>query len=344
MEIKESAKGIGYLHRILKDKVTTITRASFWRIPHANRAEEISLKIGRYNKVKIDGISEFIEVPENETPKSYLTLDDEELHALIEFISENYEPLRSGVKKFIPIDEEFDPAKLEHLKAFFDNPDSKNLAEFIAIHNLIPEDLEMSLIQRDRNAEISIFEEMLDMNLPENVWQKWFKKNKWILGTDVVSILEERDIDTENIADYLIEAYDGFLDIIELKKPDPDLNFWSPTLDHENYIPSSDLTKAVIQTMKYIHEVEREADSIKFGQRVDNIGVIKPRGLLIFGRSNTWNKQQKEAYRILNCSFHNISILTYDHILGKAKQLLKASPIDHTQNIAKTDDTFHTPF
>jgi hypothetical protein len=48
---------------------------------------------------------------------------------------------------------------------------------------------------------------------------RWFAENDWVLGSDFVRVLDERAIDTENVADYLVEAYDGFLDIIEIKRP-----------------------------------------------------------------------------------------------------------------------------
>lgn len=44
--------------------------------------------------------------------------------------------------------------------------------------------------------------------------------------------------------------------------------------------------------------------------------------MLIYGRSNNWNEEQQEAYRILNASYNQITILTYDHLLLRAKNVL----------------------
>ncbi len=120
-----------------------------------------------------------------------------------------------------------------------------------------------------------------------------------------------------------MEAYDGFLDIVEIKRPDSRLNFWADAMDHDNYVPSSDLIKAITQATKYIYEVEREANSVKFLERTGNVKTIKPRCILIFGRSCNWNDAQKAAYRILNSSYHNLTIMTYDHILARAKRILE---------------------
>ena len=119
-----------------------------------------------------------------------------------------------------------------------------------------------------------------------------------------------------------MQAYDGFLDIVEIKRPEGNLQLWATSLDHGNYVPSSDLIKAVMQASRYIFEVEREANSVKFLQRVDNVKTVKPGGILIFGRSANWNEKQKEAYRILNSGYHNLSIMTYDHVLERAKRIV----------------------
>ena len=163
---------------------------------------------------------------------------------------------------------------------------------------------------------------MLENDLAEQKWQEWFEENNWVLGSEFVRVLEERNIDTANISDFLMEAYDGFLDIVEIKRPEGKLKFWSAELDHGNYVPSIDLIRAITQASTYINEVEREANSIKFLNRVDSVKTVKPRGILIFGRSNNWNSDQKESYRILNSSYHNLTILTYDHVLARSKRAL----------------------
>ena len=316
--IKTTQEGIGYLVGLLKDKTKTITRAIFWKIPHANsQQEDIGLKIGRYNKNGFDP-----ETLEIENPKSELTLDNEEFQKLLEFLSENHEPFKKGIKRYIPIDEKFDQESIEQLKAFFDNPDKQKLLDFVAKNDILPEDLIAGLQNQARINAVEQFEIMLEQDLVEQEWQEWFKRNDWVLGSEFVRILDEREIDTANITDYLMQAYDGFLDIVEIKRPEGNLRFWANGQDHGNYVPSSDLTKAVTQATKYIYEVEREANSVKFLERVDNVKTIKPRCILIFGRSDDWNEDQKEAYRILNSSYHNLTIMTYDHVLGRAKRIL----------------------
>jgi hypothetical protein len=60
-------------------------------------------------------------------------------------------------------------------------------------------------------------------------------------------------------------------------------------------------------------------------ERFENLKTIKPRCTLIFGRSNEWNERQREAYRILNSNYHNLVIMTYDHVLERAKRMVGVS-------------------
>lgn len=313
--IKKSNSGVDFLTGILRSKTTVLTKAIFWKIKHRSGEEDICLKIGRYKKSPVK--------PELECddPKSELTLDGEEFSNLCDFISQNHQPFKDGAESHIAIEEDVSKGEVEYMKSLFGDAKKKDALEAIVKSNILPEDLISSIQLQSRFNAVSEFEEMLKNDLLEGEWQKWLTKNSWVLGTEYVKIVDERNIDTENISDYLMEAYDGFLDIVEIKRPDGGLKFWSSTKDHGNYVPHSDLMKAITQATKYIHEVEREANSVKFQERI-KIRTIKPRCVLIFGRSNDWDDERKESYRILNSNYHNLTIMTYDYVLERAKRIL----------------------
>lgn len=304
--------------KVLFSKPTVVTRAVFWKIPHDSGAEDICLKLGRYKKSAFFSQDE---EAESLQPKSELTLQHEEFKALIELLQLNYEPFRQGVKAFIPLDQPFENENAKQIRALFSLPNKKDLIKFVLDNDVIPDELMVSLNLARRVRAVREFESMLLEDLRESPWQKWFEANSWVLGSEFVRILDERDIDTQHISDFLMEAYDGFLDVVEIKRPEGGMNFWSSTLDHGNHVPSIDLIKAFTQASRYIYEVELEANSVKFQQRVGGIKTVKPRCVLIFGRSNDWNDKQIEAYRILNSSFHNLTILTYDHVLVRARRI-----------------------
>ena len=308
----------GHINKVLRSKPTVITRAAFWKIPHDTPREDICLKLGRY---KTSGAFGENEEPEQQEPKSELTLDHEEFQSLIAFLRENYEPFRQGVKAFIPLEQPFATENARQIRALFSLPNKLDLVGFILDNDVIPEELAAGLRQARRARAVLEFEKMLGQNFLEGQWQQWFQSNSWVLGSQFVRILDERHIDTQHISDFLMEAYDGFLDVVEIKRPEGGLNFWSPTMDHGNYVQSTDLTKAITQASRYIYEVEREANSVKFLERVGGVKTVKPRCILVFGRSNDWNEKQAEAYRILNASFHNLTVLTYDHVLARARRI-----------------------
>lgn len=309
-EIKTSAKGVNYAGPCtLQMKKRVCSEAILMRIPHAHAdVQDISLKIGRYN------------IPyglESKKPKSELTLNNEELDALIRYISENYKPLTLGQGEYINVSEE-SATLVENFKRLIEG--QSDTARMLIENGILSDNvfLAASVIKK-RDALIELQEELQEEQ-PERYWQEWFTRNKWVLGSDFAQIVDERVIDTENIADYIMKSYDGFVDLVEIKKPNG-LPFWASTKDHGNYVPSADLAKAITQCLNYIYAIELEANSTKFARRIGS-RVIKPRCILIFGRSYDWNDEQREAYRILNAAYNQVSILTYDHISERAQNVL----------------------
>ncbi|MCH7330712.1 Shedu immune nuclease family protein [Acinetobacter modestus] len=303
---------------VLKDKKTVITRAAFWKVQRSD-SDEIHLKLGRYQKPK-----KFFDVQtlENENPKSELTLDHDEATNLINFLQTHYEYFKIGEKNYVPIPNNIDSQAKEKIQQLINDIEISELIELLIEHQIDRHHLEVSITYTNRLKAIDEFNQLLEYDETENTWQKWFENNSWVLGSDFVKTIDERAIDTRNISDFLMQSYDGFINIVEIKRPEGNLHFWQSQLDHGNYIPHNDLIKAITQSLIYIHEIEQESNNVKFLERTENIKTIKPRCTLIYGRSKDWNKEQIKAFRILNSSYHNLSIITFDHVLERAKRIL----------------------
>lgn len=99
-----------------------------------------------------------------------------------------------------------------------------------------------------------------------------------------MEILPEPAVDVENITDYLMRAYDGFVDVIEIRRPGGGQRFWDARKGHENLHPHSDLVKVITQALNKLAQLELEANSQKF---IDKVGahVRKPRATVEFGGS-----------------------------------------------------------
>jgi len=171
-----------------------------------------------------------------------------------------------------------------------------------------------------RRVAIGEFERLLGENANEHQFQPWFQRNAWVLGSHCVQILDDRRIDVGSIADFLVEGYDGRVDLVELKRPG--LRFWHSEKDHDNYIPHPHLVTAITQAQNYQFALEGEINSNKTRERLKGVPIAKPSSLLIHGRSNNWIDKQFEAQRLLNAGFTNLSVMTYDQVLRRAKIII----------------------
>lgn len=311
-KILESQNGIPYATpKRLSTKKQVYAQAILQKIPHDTEGKvDICLKVGRY---KISG------GVETNSPKSELTLTFEEFKNLVDYIEQYYKPLELEVEKFIPVNNTDSKQLLLQFKSIVNS--DEEIATQLIDSGLLSDKIYIAIDFIRKQKSIESFNEAIGKDYPEKYWQDWFENNKWILGSEYIEILDERRIDNSNIADYLVKAFDGFLDIVEIKKPNG-LKFWSDTKDHDNYIPSSDLIKAITQCQNYLYEIERESNSAKFLERTNGTKIIKPRCLLVFGRSNDWSEDKQKAFRILNSSYTQISIMTYDHLLSRANRIL----------------------
>lgn len=96
-EVKVSEKDIEYATpEILKRKQRVFSQALLMKIPHSHEGiSDISLKIGRY-KLPYKNLQTL-------DLKSELTLDNDELNSLIDYISNNYAPVTLGEGKYIDV-------------------------------------------------------------------------------------------------------------------------------------------------------------------------------------------------------------------------------------------------
>lgn len=298
---------------------------------------------------KINGV-EIAKVDGDKIEKIHFsTLDFERILQLLSLFSEM--DLKSVVNKSVVFDESIigDSKEISRfLSLIAADPEGKEKLGEVAknyglikvgdIDNVVQKKEAVSLFDKILNneAEFRAHKSQLGVGKDEEVWQRFFTQNSWILGSDFVEILDERRIDVENITDYLLKSFDGFVDIIELKLPTAP--FWTA----EN-IPKSDLTSATMQCNRYILQTERKINDLEFNKKIQNTPIVKPRITLIYGRSSGWKEEEKEAYRVLNASYSNLNVITYDHLLERAKRLVGVSN-SKPQEIVENVDFSDIPF
>lgn len=166
---------------------------------------------------------------------------------------------------------------------------------------------------------INRLEKILQGNYKNEVdIQEFLKENIWMFGNEYTFIIEKGKINSKNILDIMPKNIESFVDIIEVKLPKEKLfNFDD---NHKNYYPQSNLTKAIAQTQNYIFELEKMTNNIEY-QNKNECRIIKPKGIIIFGSEIELCEGEVEYLRILNASYHNLQIITYQQLLARAKNI-----------------------
>lgn len=317
--VSKTSNGQEYVEPcVLGSGPRSVCKAVFFRNCHKSSGEQIvSLKIARQKKVGNQWFTK---------EDKAITLKPREINKLIEYIQEYYAPLNIGMTEFIEADE--DAAKLFTKVRDLGISDDEVVSKLIE-SGILTQNLTVAITAAECNNAVRGFEQTIDVERTESFWQNWFAQNKWVLGSEYLNILPERDIDTNDIADYLMRSIDGFLDVVEIKRPD--LQFGAGPDSHGNYYPTAQLTAAISQCLNYLYRIELQSNSLEFMERIDGTKTVKPQCMLVYGRSNDWGEDKMRAFRILNAAYHQLHIITYDQLLLRAKQLLGFSDQDEDE-------------
>ena len=176
----------------------------------------------------------------------------------------------------------------------------------------------------------------------EAQWQHLLKEIIPLLLPKYIAVFEEAPIDdpykktvrgseTRRELDYLLVDADGNCDIAEIKAPF-DHCILATTLYRNNYVPLRELSGAIMQVEKYIFymnkkglDAERKLET-KYRDELPknfNIRITNPKGLVILGRSNTFDEKQKRDFEIIKRKYqHIMDILSYDDLLNRLDNII----------------------
>ena len=110
--------------------------------------------------------------------------------------------------------------------------------------------------------------------------------------------------------DFILVDTNGFVDILEIKKPDVQL-ITKQASYRNNYVPVREFSGAVQQMEKYIFclssiekSQEQVINKLKAKLEEDTLSeiepkIVSPKGILLLGRSNEFNTQQKRDFEII---------------------------------------------
>ena len=184
--------------------------------------------------------------------------------------------------------------------------------------------LAAALRHQQRAAAVQKFEQNIGKVRPEDKWKAFLRRHIWMFGGSNVQIIDESRIDIDNTADMPFEVDGGFMDIVELKRPD--FQFWTLTTAKSTYlyrakypVPHYELQGAIAQTAGYILQAEKHVSDSDFFS-THGVKPLKPRGLVVYGRSVEWTDVEWTAFRLLNDNLHGIQVITFDHLLAQARR------------------------
>ncbi|MFH1402328.1 MAG: Shedu anti-phage system protein SduA domain-containing protein [Patescibacteria group bacterium] len=153
----------------------------------------------------------------------------------------------------------------------------------------------------------------------EDIFRKWLEQNLWVFGVEYFKKHGWRIVAEDAIADLVMETADGFIDLIELKRPKLPFPLFNKHSSHNGYYPSAQFSQAVGQCLFYLKRLDEKKNNIE--QKQDT-KILCPRVKLVIGRSRNFTTDEFETMRILNANFGSITVITYDDLLRNGKQII----------------------
>ena len=150
----------------------------------------------------------------------------------------------------------------------------------------------------------------------EQTYQRFLEEHYWIFGSEYSELIPNRRFIKNKEVDFpLRRTVDGYLEVIEIKKPMEDLF----TVHNGKIVAESPaVAKAKWQVSEYLSSIDIKQNDLRVE---DDIDVEKVRGKVIIGRIDGDDVQTK-ALRQLNALSTRIEVITYDQLISTAERIL----------------------
>lgn len=164
----------------------------------------------------------------------------------------------------------------------------------------------------------------------ETQWQDEIIQIIRLLYPKYIFVFKEVKISADDIRDKFLDILlvdsNGNVDIIEIKKPFENA-IMTKSVYRGNYIPLKELAGTVMQIEKYIYYLNRSgaAGERRLTQKYKdslpqdfNIKITNPGGIIIMGRENKLNPEQKQDFEVVKRKYKNVvDIITYDDLIKR---------------------------
>lgn len=304
--------------QILKDGTFVKKVAQTVIVDHKTQGRRVeSLTFDEFRKAKKNE-------PWPEAATSRITLDHEAVRKLLNYLLAHKELLKLQRSSFYTLLtgthelSELDPSELSALVALVQAAaEQGKLAEIIKPEAL--QNINAAIHQARYKSAIDQLSQMLaNPVLTEDNYKKWFLEHHWVFGTDYLGPEDGTKIGWASKGDIVLRSVDGYQDLVELKLPTAEV--LKHDRSHKNWFPSTEVSMALAQVIKYFQETE---DARMMLAQKEKLPFLKPRARIVIGRSNAWEQEQYDALRRLNAILQNIQIVSYDYLLSIAKRMIE---------------------
>jgi len=152
---------------------------------------------------------------------------------------------------------------------------------------------------------------------PEKIFQNWVEKNLWALGGEYYKKHDARKIGINAESDLIVENAEGFIDLIELKRPSATVFKYDES--HKSYYPSPELALVIGQSLNYLKILDTYKPILEQEYKVK---VIKPRVIIVIGDASNFNEEQLDSLRMLNSNLNHIKVVTYSYFLSTGQKVI----------------------
>jgi hypothetical protein len=159
----------------------------------------------------------------------------------------------------------------------------------------------------------------------ETTCQTWLEEHPWVFGLEYVKVRKGQQT-SRGYVDFLLERYDGFHDLLELKSPQDDIIVSKEGKDTDtipsptNYKLSDSLSNAIAQAHSYKVRLSRDEKHMEEEHGVKNSG--SPRLIVVVGLKEKMPQHSALILDELNRSLHGVEIIPYDLIAKRARMLV----------------------
>ena len=165
--------------------------------------------------------------------------------------------------------------------------------------------------------------------ISEKEWQNNILDILLLIYPQYQIVIDEVGLSNRRRVDFILVDFFNNIDIVEIKTPEKRLLKKSKYRDH--YVPSHELTGTAMQIEYYLRELHENSSSNrqKIKRKLSDKGfdsevkINNVKGIIIMGRTNEFNLEQQETYRIMKNQYSNIiNIISYDELLEMLERIL----------------------